>query len=131
MVNPQCRDAASAPAAKAPSLAAVAVISLAVAACGGGGNDSPATPTLAPALPTQPPLLESPTPAPTEQVNGAQEYTVQDGDTLSGIADQFGVTTDAIIAANEITDPDLIQPGDTLTIPAPEPAAPEPTATPT
>jgi LysM repeat protein len=106
------------------------VIALAVAACG-GGNDSPPTPTLAPALPTQAPLLESPTPAPTEQVNGAQEYTVEPGDTLSGIAGQFGVTTDAIIAANEIADPDLIQPGDTLTIPAPEPADAEPTATPT
>ena len=115
---------------RVPSLAATTLVSLVLIACGGSGDPIP-TATLAPALPTQPPLLESPTPAPTEQVNGAQEYTVQPGDTLSGIADQFGVTTDAIIAANGIADPDLIQPGDTLTIPAPEPAAPEPTATPT
>jgi LysM repeat protein len=54
-------------------------------------------------------------------VETAQEYVVQAGDTLAAIADQFGVTVEAIVAANELANPDLIQPGDTLTIPAPEP----------
>ena len=122
--------AARRPVLRAPSFAATTLISILLAACGGGGDPSP-TATLPPALPTQPALLEvTPTPTPTEQVQGSQEYTVEDGDTLSGIADQFGVTVDAIIAANQIANPDLLQPGDTLTIPAPEPADPEPTATP-
>jgi putative chitinase len=43
---------------------------------------------------------------------------VQPGDTLSGIAQQFGTTTQAIAAANNITDPTLINVGQTLTIPA-------------
>jgi LysM repeat protein len=95
-----------------------------LAACGGGGLDVPdPTPTFPAALPTQAPLLEAtsvPEATPEQQVNGAQEYTVQAGDTLGAIADQFGVTVDAIVAANDLANPDLIQPGDTLTIPAPE-----------
>jgi LysM repeat protein len=95
-------------------------MSLALAACG-GGNDTPTpTATFQPQIvPTQPLLQATPSPTPTEAVQGSQEYTVQPGDSLSAIAAQFGVTIDAIAAANNITNPDLIQPGDTLTIPAP------------
>lgn len=71
--------------------------------------------------PTQPPATgASPTPAATEAppATGQQEYTVQEGDTLGAIAVQFGVTVDAIVQANDIADPNLILPGDTLIIPA-------------
>lgn len=44
-------------------------------------------------------------------------YVVQPGDTLSVIAEQFGVSTDAISQANGITDVNSIQPGQELTIP--------------
>ncbi len=44
-------------------------------------------------------------------------YVVQAGDTLSSIAQRFGTTLDALIAANAIADPSLLQPGDTLVIP--------------
>lgn len=46
-------------------------------------------------------------------------YTVQSGDTLSGIATRYGVSVDEIIEANKnlITNPDYIQVGWTLTIP--------------
>jgi LysM repeat protein len=54
---------------------------------------------------------------PTQEVDGRQEYTVQAGDTLGAIAAQFGVTVDAIVQANQLANPDIITPGDTLIIP--------------
>lgn len=46
-------------------------------------------------------------------------YTVEAGDTLDKIATKFGVTRDALMAANGITDPDHVELGEKLTIPAP------------
>ena len=46
-----------------------------------------------------------------------QTYTVQYGDTLSGIAQRFGTTVSAIASLNGISDPDLIYAGQTLQIP--------------
>jgi LysM repeat protein len=44
-------------------------------------------------------------------------YTVQPGDTLAGIADQFGTTVDAIAALNGINPDDPLIPGTVLAIP--------------
>lgn len=44
-------------------------------------------------------------------------YTVQPGDTLSGIAERYGVRWQLLAAANRINNPDLIHPGDRLTMP--------------
>lgn len=44
-------------------------------------------------------------------------YEIQNGDTLYGIALDHGVTLDAIIAANNVTDPKGFHVGDKLTIP--------------
>ena len=44
-------------------------------------------------------------------------YTVQAGDTLSELARRFGTTVSAIVALNNIADPDLIYVGQVLTIP--------------
>jgi LysM repeat protein len=44
-------------------------------------------------------------------------YTVKGGDTLEGIARQHGSTVVAITAANQLTRPDLLSPGQRLTIP--------------
>ncbi|MCY4081168.1 MAG: LysM peptidoglycan-binding domain-containing protein [Caldilineaceae bacterium] len=44
-------------------------------------------------------------------------YTVQEGDTLLGISQQFGVTVDALKAANNISNADLLRVGDQLIIP--------------
>ena len=95
----------------------------------GCGGDSPldliptSTPpsTAVSSPPTQTGGVSVPTPEPTEAlpVSGQQEYTVQEGDTLGAIAAQFGVTVEAIVEANNITDPNLILPGETLVIPAP------------
>ena len=51
-------------------------------------------------------------------------YIIQTGDTLFSIAQQFGVDLDELIAANpQIADPNIIFPGQFITIPT-EPAAP-------
>jgi len=63
---------------------------------------------------------------------GSPAYSVQSGDTLSAIASRFGVTVAALVAANNIANPDLIIVGQTLLIPGtssvapPAPITPEP-----
>ena len=49
--------------------------------------------------------------------NDVQEYIVQDGDTLSIIASNYGLTTDTLRWANGIDDPDSVKPGQKLLIP--------------
>jgi len=81
------------------------------------GEGSPSSPTTAPspqATPqpsasgdqASPPTGQLPTPTP-EPVK--QKYIVQPGDTLVGIADRFGVTTESIISANALANPDSLQ----------------------
>jgi len=73
-----------------------------------GGDPAPVvlqSPAVVP--PTQPP-------EPTTQ----SAYTVQSGDTLYKIARKFGVTVDAIVRTNNLANPNLIKPGQVLTIPA-------------
>ena len=60
--------------------------------------------------PTEPPPTEPP---PTQE----QQYTVVRGDTLGRIASRFGSTVTAIAQRNRIANPNLIFPGQTLTIP--------------
>ncbi|GAB6099043.1 hypothetical protein JCM16358_09220 [Halanaerocella petrolearia] len=54
---------------------------------------------------------------------GTFTYTVQAGDTLYGIADRFNTTVSNILAFNDISDPDMIYPGQELTIPESPPEA--------
>lgn len=44
-------------------------------------------------------------------------YTVQSGDTLGSIAEQFDVSVEDLMAANGLTDPDVLSVGQTLVIP--------------
>lgn len=55
---------------------------------------------------------------PAASLPGPGHYTVRPGDTLSGIADRLGVGSTVLATANAITDVDLIQPGQVLTVPA-------------
>jgi LysM repeat protein len=54
----------------------------------------------------------------TTVVMGEQTYTVQQGDTLSYIAGQFGVTIEALVVANGLANPDAIQAGQKVIIPS-------------
>lgn len=49
--------------------------------------------------------------------NGATRYQIQQGDTLSQIARDFGVSTDELAKANSVADPNRIIAGSTLVIP--------------
>ena len=107
----------------------------------------PATPTPTSTKEADPTSEASPTPAatPTSTPTPLREYEVQVGDTLSAIAERFGVEVSDLIAANDIADPNALQVGALLRIPRgnggqtgqePSPSltptpAPIPTATPT
>lgn len=71
-----------------------------------------------PPEPTEVPPEEPPA-EPTE-ASGEQTYTVQEGDFPASIAEQFGISVEALMAANGITDPAGLHVGDVLVIPAPE-----------
>ncbi len=58
--------------------------------------------------------------ASTAQPMAATSYVVQPGDTLSGIAAQYGVSLETLLEANQITDANLISVGQILELP-PEP----------
>ena len=47
-----------------------------------------------------------------------QQYTVVSGDTLTGIAQRYGVTIESIIEANGLTNPNNLSVGQVLLIPA-------------
>lgn len=109
-----------------PALLVGLALLLTLAACGGSGGSSDlinlvitpvASPTTPPeAAPTVPPVT----------------YRVKPGDTLSGIADMFGVTVDEIVRYNNIADPNSLSEGQVLIIPGRGPSpTPNSTATPT
>ena len=114
-----------------PRLALLALFAFCIflTACG----DSLPVPSLS-ASPTASGQKSSPSPTPKASAVEAL-YVVQAGDTLAGIADQFGVTVDALMRANSIADPDSLQVGRVLTIPGvtvtPIPGSSAPSETPT
>ena len=58
-------------------------------------------------------------PAPADQLTGVSEVVVEAGETLAGIAVQFGVDLDELIAVNADTvpNPELIYPGQVIRLP--------------
>jgi len=87
----------------------------------------PATVTRAPApAATSTPAPAAPGRTPT-RLTTTQHYTVQPGDTLSGIAFRYGTTTDRLQAANGLSDPNRILVGQVPTIPAADTVLPTPT----
>ena len=85
-----------------------------------------ATPTATPAptLSITEGVIPPPTAIPVSSPTPSQPtvYTVQEGDTLSDIAQDYNVSIEALMVANGITDPNLLRVGQTLTIPLPTPA---------
>ncbi|HEY8693189.1 MAG TPA: LysM peptidoglycan-binding domain-containing protein [Chloroflexota bacterium] len=83
---------------------AVSLLPALLAACGpgtGGSSPSPTVTASAPHLATE-----------------AAVYTVKSGDTLSSIAADNKSSVDAIVQANNLTDPDKLQVGQKLAIPS-------------
>jgi LasA protease len=72
----------------------------------------------------------TPTPDPPREVPTAraetEEYTVQPNDTLGIIARRYGIDLASLIAANKIDNPDHLEVGQVLTIPAAKPLPPGP-----
>ncbi|MCI0347560.1 MAG: LysM peptidoglycan-binding domain-containing protein, partial [Chloroflexi bacterium] len=99
------------------ALAALALFLLpSLLGLGGPGPAASATPgpstgaSAGPSVSAEP----TPTPAPTQQI-----YIVEPGDTLSAIAQRFGLTLEGLRAANpQITNVDEINIGDEIIIPA-------------
>lgn len=70
-------------------------------------------------IPYSPPATEPTSPG---TGGGTPSYAVQSGDTLSGIADSFGVSVADLVSANGISNPDLIVTGQVLVIPGTSPS---------
>ncbi len=73
------------------------------------------------------PVVVQPSPEPPR---GVITYTVQSGDTLGAIAIRFEISLDALMAANELDNPDIVSEGQVLLIPTPEGREPTATSTP-
>ena len=128
----------------ATAAALIPATALLLAACGGGGDDLP-VPTAGPTtsqgepIPTATPFASLPEPTIVSSSEGAAAapgagpvgYVVEAGDTLSGIADRYDSSVEAIMEANELTDPTLIFVGQELIIPGAEVLASTPPLAPT
>lgn len=80
-------------------------------------------------MPTATPTA-MPTASPVAAAAEARTYVVQAGDSPDSIARRFGITAQALMAANGITDPTRLRVGQRLVIPTPGTTPPSPTPTP-
>ena len=72
-------------------------------ACGGDGSDATtAAPSRTPTLLPTPSPTPAPTPSPTPAPAAQRRYRVQAGDNATTIAATFGVSVQALIAANNL-----------------------------
>jgi len=91
-------------------------------------TNTPVPPTQTSVPPTETPTpTDTPTITPTPTIEGPFYYTVQEGDTLTTIAEKFGVSVLRIMEVNEMENPDIFV-GVPILIPDPNEVAP--TATP-
>ena len=75
------------------------------------------TTTTAPSIPTATPPETTTT---TRPLGGPRTHRVSEGEVLGQIAEQYGVSVEAIVEANGLDNPDLIQADQELVIPPPE-----------
>ncbi|MCI0520429.1 MAG: LysM peptidoglycan-binding domain-containing protein, partial [Chloroflexi bacterium] len=77
-------------------------------------------PTRLPGAPILTPTPDDPHEMPHARTD-TEQYVVQFGDTLGLIAQRYGVTLEQLIAANSLPNPNLLDVGQTLAVPAPQP----------
>jgi len=99
------------------ALLVLGLAALGLTACGGGSSHPTPTPPRNDAMAIVTPTPGTPPPRTPTPIVTRRTYVVKPGDTLSSIADQFGVSQDAIQRANNISDPNSIEAGQTLKIP--------------
>jgi LysM repeat protein len=99
----------------------------------GGAAPRPIVPTAVPTLnavaQTQVAATATAAPTSTTTPGNSRKYVVKSGDTLTAIADEFGVTVADLVAANKLTNVDVLSLGQELTIPG-SPLTPTPTLVP-
>jgi LysM repeat protein len=96
---------------------------LLLASCGGAAGSGDAIDLVVTPVP-------SPTPTPLAAATVPPvTYRVKPGDTLSGIADLFGVSVDDIVRYNNIADPNSLSVGQVITIPGHSPPVTSTTTT--
>jgi LasA protease len=74
--------------------------------------------TRAPGSPILTPTPDKPHTLPTPRTE-PEKYTVKSGDTMGKIAQSFGISLESLIKANPLPNPDYLEVGQVLTIPAP------------
>ncbi len=79
--------------------------------------DKAADPNPPPSAPEKSPEPQAAPNPPAAPSAGTHTYTVQSGDTLGGLARQFGISAAVLASANNIADPNLIRVGQVLIIP--------------
>jgi murein DD-endopeptidase MepM/ murein hydrolase activator NlpD len=82
-------------------------------------------PTRVPGTPILTPTPDAPRPIPTLR-SEPEQYTLQAGDTLGKIAQRYGIGLNDLINANQISNPNLVEVGLPLNIPAPAALEPGP-----
>lgn len=71
-----------------------------------------------PVLTTQDAIAPTIAPVPSPNPSEPLQYTVQEGDTLGAIAQTYDVSLEDLMAANALTDPNVLRIGQTLIIPS-------------
>ena len=88
------------------------------------------TPSQTPSASSTPSITPTPTEVPSSTASAPFLYTVELDDTLSGIADKFGVDFIIIMALNGMNNQSVLFVGQELIIPDPNTSLPDPTALP-
>ena len=103
-----------------PSAIRIACLAFALTLLLASCREDAGAPTLAPA-PTLQVVTATAGPPPVPTPGEQQRYIVREGDTLSGIAARFGVSEDAILKENPLSDRDRLFVGQELLIPPAQP----------
>ena len=74
--------------------------------------------TRTPGGPLLTPTPDAPHPLPALR-SQVEQYTIQAGDSLAGIAQRFQVTVDQLVQENNLADPNHVEPGQVLSVPLP------------